>query len=108
MDSDLLIHCEVQGYPQPTVTWYKDNNPILPTDRVSITGTLLKSITKLSEINAYFVLLQNVGNNSLIITGAEGSDSGSYRCEAVNLLGDSTSVISVVVEGNTKNNPLDY
>ncbi|XP_046445127.1 papilin-like isoform X2 [Daphnia pulex] len=76
VDSDIQIHCDVQGYPQPTVTWYKDNNPILPTDRVSVTG-----------------------NNTLIITGAEGSDSGSYRCEAVNLLGDSTSIISVVVEG---------
>ena len=39
----------------------------------------------------------------MIITGAEGSDSGSYRCEAVNLLGDSTSIISVVVEGNKTN-----
>ena len=40
-----------------------------------------------------------LGNHSLIINGADNSDSGSYRCEAVNLIGDATSVISIVVEG---------
>lgn len=34
-----------------------------------------------------------------MITGAEGADSGSYRCEAVNLLGDSSGLLSIVVEG---------
>lgn len=76
VDSDIQIHCEVQGQPLPQVTWYKDNNQVVSTDRITITG-----------------------NNTLMITGAEGADSGSYRCEAVNLLGDSSSLISIVVEG---------
>lgn len=38
LDSDIQIHCEVQGTPLPQVTWYKDNNPLVPTDRVTITG----------------------------------------------------------------------
>ena len=36
----------------------------------------------------------------MTITGAESADSGSYRCEAVNLIGDSNSIITISVEGN--------
>jgi hypothetical protein len=49
VDSDIQIHCDVQGYPQPTVTWYKDNNPILPTDRVSVTGMIVTLIAKIKH-----------------------------------------------------------
>lgn len=48
------------------------------------------------QLISFFLLL---GNNTLMITGAEGADSGSYRCEAVNLLGDSSGLLSIVVEG---------
>ena len=77
--SDITINCDVQGFPESRVTWYKDNNVIEPSDRVQLTG-----------------------NNSLIISGAEGSDSGAYRCEAINLLGESSSIISVNVDGSLK------
>ena len=36
--SDIHIHCEVQGYPQPRVTWFKDNNQIAPSDRLQLAG----------------------------------------------------------------------
>lgn len=41
----------------------------------------------------------HAANHSLVINGAESADSGSYRCEAINLIGESTSIITLTVEG---------
>lgn len=38
--ADIHIHCEVQGYPQPRVTWYKDNNQVTSSDRLQHAGIL--------------------------------------------------------------------
>ena len=47
--------------------------------------------------------LFSIGNNSLIISGSESSDSGIYRCEAINLIGESTSQINLAVDGKNIN-----
>lgn len=35
-----------------------------------------------------------------MISGAEGDDSGTYTCQAINLIGSSISQITLTVEGN--------
>jgi len=74
--SEIAINCDVQGYPEPRVTWYKDESRIIADNRIQLTS-----------------------NYTVIIGNAETSDSGSYRCEAANLLGQSVSIISVSVDG---------
>lgn len=37
--SEIQIQCDVQGYPTPTVTWYKNDEEIYPSQRVRISGT---------------------------------------------------------------------
>lgn len=36
--SDIQIPCEVMGYPEPQVQWYKDGVAIHPSDRIQISG----------------------------------------------------------------------
>lgn len=36
--SDMSIQCDVQGYPKPIVTWYKDDVEIQRSDRIQISG----------------------------------------------------------------------
>lgn len=37
---DLVIQCEVGGYPQPIVTWTKDEVELQPSERIQITGNI--------------------------------------------------------------------
>lgn len=42
--SELSIPCTVDGYPTPQVAWYKNNEPIVPNEKISISGKLLKNL----------------------------------------------------------------
>ncbi|XP_058806520.1 papilin [Phymastichus coffea] len=57
----IMLHCRATGTPNPVITWYKNEIPIVQDDRIRITE-----------------------NNDLIIYPSNKSDSGDYRCEGVN------------------------
>nr|CAD7197384.1 unnamed protein product [Timema douglasi] len=74
--SDISIPCDVDGYPIPRVTWYKDGQPLQPEDRLQISES-----------------------HRLLIIRSNSNDTGEYRCEAFNQYGTSTSSTTITVEG---------
>ncbi|KAF3430423.1 hypothetical protein E2986_10746, partial [Frieseomelitta varia] len=74
--SDITIACNVDGYPIPRVSWYKDNELIHPNNRIQITDL-----------------------NRLVISVANREDSGRYRCEANNDYSSATSTVDIQVAG---------
>ncbi|XP_059145515.1 muscle M-line assembly protein unc-89-like isoform X2 [Physella acuta] len=74
------FECRVNGYPRPTITWYKDG----------------KDITNSSRYNFDFT---NDGVISLVIPNITAEDEGHYRCRAENSEGlASTSAYLLVRE----------
>ncbi|XP_046998769.1 papilin isoform X1 [Schistocerca americana] len=74
--SEISIACDVDGYPIPQVQWFKDDNPLQVGNRIQVSES-----------------------HRLLISRAEGTDSGTYRCAASNPYSASSSAVSVVVEG---------
>ncbi|XP_071454258.1 papilin isoform X2 [Hetaerina americana] len=88
VSSDISIPCQVEGYPIPRVVWYKDEALLENSERVQIADP-----------------------NRIIILRANTTDTGTYRCEASNPYGSSSSSVSILVEGvyvhpNCTDNPL--
>ncbi|XP_035896391.1 papilin isoform X2 [Anopheles stephensi] len=75
-NSNFTINCTVDGYPRPTVNWFKDGQMLVPTDRIHITDT-----------------------NLLFVSGAIPSDSGRYKCLARNEQSEAFQEHSIRVEG---------
>lgn len=74
--NDIVIPCEVEGYPQPSVHWYHEGIPVEGGERVRI-----------------------FNQNELRIYNSTTEDGGSYRCDAVNEYGSSSSSVTIQVEG---------
>ncbi|XP_035703436.1 papilin isoform X2 [Folsomia candida] len=74
--NDIVIPCEVEGYPQPSVHWFHEDVPVESDDRVRI-----------------------FNQNELRIFNSTTQDAGSYRCDAVNEYGSSSSSVTISVEG---------
>ncbi|XP_043223530.1 papilin-like [Amphibalanus amphitrite] len=72
---ELRIPCRASGRPKPTVTWYKDREPIRPSERRIIKGS------------------------ELIVHRAQPSDAGTYRCRASNAYSTAESTVTVAVKG---------
>ncbi|XP_058116992.1 papilin [Anopheles ziemanni] len=75
-NSNFSINCTVDGYPRPTVNWFKDDQILVPTDRIHISDT-----------------------NVLTVAGAIPSDSGRYKCLARNDQSEAFQEKSLRVEG---------
>ncbi|RXN18375.1 hemicentin-2 isoform X1 [Labeo rohita] len=60
-----VLHCEVEGIPLPTITWLKDNQPIVSSPQLTYTQ----------------------GGQSLRVAAARGEDAGTYTCKATNPAG---------------------
>ncbi|XP_054258197.1 papilin isoform X2 [Macrosteles quadrilineatus] len=76
VDSDISIPCDVDGYPVPSVAWYKDGQPLTTSDKIQISES-----------------------SRLTVVRASANDSGVYRCEAANQYNSSYSEVNVNVEG---------
>uniref|UniRef100_A0A6Q2Y4X3 DS cell adhesion molecule like 1 n=1 Tax=Esox lucius TaxID=8010 RepID=A0A6Q2Y4X3_ESOLU len=61
ISSTLFFTCAVEGSPEYTVNWYRNTEPIVPDQHISIQGT---------------------HNDTLQITAAQKSHSGAYQCFA--------------------------
>ena len=71
---NVTLHCNALGYPLPTLSWTKDGSDISNNPRISF----------------------STDKKQLAITKASRVDSGAYRCEATNSLGNDTSLAAVV------------
>ncbi|KAM4642152.1 hemicentin-1 [Discoglossus pictus] len=65
LDSEIILECEVRGIPNPTITWYKDGQALVPSSQVIYreTGRFLR------------------------IPHSQITHSGTYICQAANLAG---------------------
>ncbi|KYB26517.1 Papilin-like Protein [Tribolium castaneum] len=75
VNSDIVIPCDVEGYPTPQVQWYKDGISLSPSERVHISD-----------------------NNKLTILRATKADSGVYQCEAANSYSKASSSLTILVD----------
>nr|XP_029723407.1 papilin-like isoform X4 [Aedes albopictus] len=75
-NSNITIGCKVDGYPRPTVNWFKDGRIMEPTNRVFIAD-----------------------DHTLHVFGALPSDSGSYKCLARNEHSEAFEENNIRVEG---------
>ena len=71
--SSFSIQCEVEGYPPPTITWFKDDVEI---------------DTRQSRDPAV-----------LIVNNAQPEDAGSYQCVGRNEFGSGQSYVDITVQG---------
>ncbi|XP_072173936.1 uncharacterized protein [Diadema setosum] len=75
-----VLECNAEGSPRPNIRWFKDGVAFVPGEG-----------THLTDFDRY-----------LIIMNAESADSGSYVCEASNMLGIQTDGAKLTVRKNTQ------
>ncbi|MGH0125472.1 UNVERIFIED_CONTAM: hypothetical protein FKN15_054569 [Acipenser sinensis] len=71
----VVLNCQADGEPPPTIEWSRQGRPLLGDDRITI-----------------------LSNNSLRLTGAQKEDTSEYECVARNLLGSVLVRIPVTVQ----------
>ncbi|KOB77775.1 Lacunin, partial [Operophtera brumata] len=110
--AELSLPCDVDGYPEPRVTWTKDGAQLAPTDRMWITDTRLTipraTISDSGEYRCHAsnqysthssTVQINVQGNTHTIPRATISDSGEYRCHASNQYSTHSSTVQINVQG---------
>uniref|UniRef100_A0A3P8SNR4 Uncharacterized protein n=1 Tax=Amphiprion percula TaxID=161767 RepID=A0A3P8SNR4_AMPPE len=70
-----VLPCDVEGSPTPTITWLKDNQPIVSTPQLTYTR----------------------GGQALRLGSAQGDSTGLYTCRATNPAGTATKQYSLSV-----------
>ncbi|XP_072324009.1 myomesin-1 isoform X2 [Scyliorhinus torazame] len=78
---NVKLHCTVSGWPEPRVTWYKNN----------------------VTINVYthpgkYVINSKFGVHSLEINNCDFDDTAQYRASAMNVKGELSAFASIVVK----------
>ena len=86
--ANLVIRCNVSGMPTPTVTWFREENPI---DGTSVSGhTLFLNVTEgidasRSGVHYYCLATNRIGpNNSIELTVRSQNILVRYNCEYMN------------------------
>ncbi|XP_033842327.1 myosin light chain kinase, smooth muscle [Periophthalmus magnuspinnatus] len=77
--SAARFDCKIEGYPDPEVVWYKDDQPI-------------------KETRHFQIDYDEEGNCSLVISEVSGDDDAKYTVKAVNSLGEATCTAELLVE----------
>ncbi|XP_050063770.1 uncharacterized protein LOC114128407 isoform X2 [Aphis gossypii] len=77
------LQCHVRGVPEPRVSWFKDGEPLLSSERHAIRRT-------------------NAGKCTLTIADVSDGDEGRYSCEAVNDQGRVCTLTVVQVIANRR------
>ena len=70
------FQCSVSGNPKPAINWSKRNSQ--------------------SQIS-----WSMASEGKLLLTNVRGSDSGTYNCSAVNILGQAQALVQLIVNGKT-------
>ncbi|XP_072402807.1 leucine-rich repeats and immunoglobulin-like domains protein 2 [Diabrotica undecimpunctata] len=74
----VVLQCLAKGLPKPTITWLKDGDLIIPTER-------------------HFFIHDN---QMVIIVDSVQSDSGNYECHLNNSIGQESGRCRIVVKSN--------
>ncbi|KAM9804800.1 myosin light chain kinase, smooth muscle-like [Neosynchiropus ocellatus] len=77
--SAARFDCKIEGFPDPEVVWYKDEQPI-------------------KETRHFQIDYDEDGNCSLVISEVSGDDDAKYTVKAVNSLGEATCTAELLVE----------
>ncbi|XP_056645716.1 leucine-rich repeats and immunoglobulin-like domains protein 2 [Diorhabda sublineata] len=75
----VVLQCLAEGIPKPTITWLKDGELIIPTER-------------------HFFIHEN---QMVIIVDSVQTDSGNYECRLNNSIGEESGRSRIVVKPNT-------
>ncbi|XP_019402147.1 PREDICTED: myomesin-1 isoform X2 [Crocodylus porosus] len=78
---NVKLHCTVTGWPEPRVTWYKNNVPI-----------------NVHTNPGKYVIESRYGLHSLEISTCEFEDTAQYRASAMNVKGELSAYASIVVK----------
>uniref|UniRef100_A0A8C9VLN6 Myosin light chain kinase, smooth muscle n=1 Tax=Scleropages formosus TaxID=113540 RepID=A0A8C9VLN6_SCLFO len=77
--SAARFDCKIEGYPDPEVVWYKDDQPI-------------------KETRHFQIDYDEDGNCSLVIADVSADDDAKYTCKAMNSEGEATCTAELIVE----------
>ncbi|GFN88312.1 hemicentin-1, partial [Plakobranchus ocellatus] len=77
VDASVTINCPAQGVPPPQITWYKDGQPLVEKPGV--------------------VEIRSEGTE-LVLRKAQLTDSGEYKCVAINIAGENSRVFDLAVQ----------
>lgn len=77
--SAARFDCKIEGYPDPEVVWYKDDQPI-------------------KETRHFQIDYEEDGHCSLVISEVCPDDDAKYTCKAVNSLGKASCTAELMVE----------
>ncbi|XP_051998180.1 myosin light chain kinase, smooth muscle-like isoform X3 [Xyrauchen texanus] len=77
--SAARFDCKIEGYPDPEVVWYRDEQPI-------------------KETRHFQIDYDEDGNCSLVISEVSGDDDAKYTCKAMNSVGETTCTAELIVE----------
>ena len=75
-NTSITIQCPTSGVPTPTVTWTKDGQDIPDGEKYSVRG-----------------------DNSLLISEADGEDDARYTCTADSVAGQDSASTEVEIVG---------
>ncbi|XP_029771561.1 Down syndrome cell adhesion molecule-like protein 1 [Suricata suricatta] len=78
--STVILSCALLGSPEFTIRWYRNTEPVLPDEAVSIRG---------------------LSNETLLITSAQKSHSGAYQCFATRKAQTAQDFAIIVLEDGT-------
>lgn len=76
--STVILSCALTGSPEFVIRWYRNTEPVLPDEAVSIRG---------------------LSNETLLITSAQKSHSGAYQCFATRKAQTAQDFAIIVLEG---------
>lgn len=76
--STVILSCAPMGSPEYTIRWYRNTEPVLPDEAISIRG---------------------LSNETLLIASAQKSHSGAYQCFATRKAQTAQDFAVVVLEG---------
>ncbi|XP_053415690.1 hemicentin-2 [Nycticebus coucang] len=76
VNSTLTLECECWAVPPPTIHWYKDGQPVTPSQRLQVLGE----------------------GRLLQIQPTQVSDSGRYLCIATNMAGEDDQDFNVLIQ----------
>ncbi|XP_067265765.1 myosin light chain kinase, smooth muscle isoform X1 [Chanodichthys erythropterus] len=77
--SAARFDCKIEGYPDPEVVWFKDDQPI-------------------KETRHFQIDYDEDGNCSLVISEVNGDDDAKYTCKAMNSIGEAVCTAELIVE----------
>lgn len=75
-ESDLVIPCEVRGYPPPEIKWFKMENRRGGTDKTELVENRPHVYVETYQMTTVMTA------SNVIINNASDMDTGNYRCEA--------------------------